>query len=376
MFMRDVESSILFTQMKGRGVRKIDDNALKNVTPNADSKDVFYIIDCVGVTEHAHTIPTPTTGTGHEPIPTLEQLLERITLGNVSDEYLYDLACRLSRINNSKASEAQRRAFAEKAGKTMYEIATDIFNKLNSQELPEYHSVNDSNIERKRLVAPLANHPDAREYLLIIARGHVTILNPGEDKVIQSEFSHEEAENTAKAFAQYIEEHKDEIEALRIIYNNQGEPLRYDMLKDLENKLKTANHRFATASLWKTYSLIYPDKVTLPNEKDKLEALTNIIQLVRFALQRLQKLVPFTQFSLQRFELWCGQHNNEKTQQQHDVLLKVIDYIAANGFCNIEELYEFDANSAAQIISAFATEDKADEALESLARFIIYDQTA
>ena len=376
MFMRDVESSILFTQMKGRGVRKIDDNALKNVTPNADSKDVFYIIDCVGVTEHAHTIPTPTTGTGHEPIPTLEQLLERITLGNVSDEYLYDLACRLSRINNSKASEAQRKAFAEKAGKTMYEIATDIFNKLNSQELPEYHSVNDSNIERKRLVAPLANHPDAREYLLIIARGHVTILNPGEDKVIQSEFSHEEAENTANAFAQYIEEHKDEIEALRIIYNNQGEPLRYDMLKDLENKLKTANHRFATASLWKTYSLIYPDKVTVPNEKDKLEALTNIIQLVRFALQRLQKLVPFTQFSLQRFELWCGQHNNEKTKQQHDVLLKVIDYIAANGFCNIEELYEFDANSAAQIISAFATEDKADEALDSLARFIIYDQTA
>ena len=148
------------------------------------------------------------------------------------------------------------------------------------------------------------------------------------------------------------------------------------MLKDLENKLKTANHRFATASLWKTYSLIYPDKVTVPNEKDKLEALTNIIQLVRFALQRLQKLVPFTQFSLQRFELWCGQHNNEKTKQQHDVLLKVIDYIAANGFCNIEELYEFDANSAAQIISAFATEDKADEALDSLARFIIYDQTA
>ena len=376
MFMRDVESSILFTQMTGRGVRKIDDNALKNVTPNADSKDLFYIVDCVGVTEHVHTIPTPTTGTNHEPIPSLEQLLERITLGNVSDEYLYDLACRLSRINNNKVSEAQRKAFAEKAGMTMYDIATDIFNKLNSQELPEYNSVNDSNIERKRLVAPLANHPDARERLLIIARGHITILNPGEDKVIQSEFSYKEAEYTAKAFEQYIEEHKDEIEALRIIYNNQGEPLRYDMLKDLENKLITANHRFATASLWKTYSLIYPDKVTLPKEKDKLQALTNIIQLVRFALQRLQKLVPFTQFSLQRFELWCGQRNNEKTQKQHDVLLKVIDYIAANGFCNIDELYDFEANSAALIINAFTTEEKADEALESLARFIIYDQTA
>lgn len=56
MFMRDVESLPLYIQMKGRGVRTIGDEQLRNVTPNAFSKDCFYLVDAVGVTEHAQTV--------------------------------------------------------------------------------------------------------------------------------------------------------------------------------------------------------------------------------------------------------------------------------------------------------------------------------
>lgn len=371
MFMRDVESQTLFVQMKGRGCRKIDDNSLRNATPNADTKDCFFLIDCVGVTEHGYSIPGPTIEGGKGPM-SLEKLLERITLDNVSDDMLYDLAGRLSRINNHRATEQQRVEFTALAGRSMYDIANDIYTHL--EELPPYLSVNDPNTERRHLVAPLANNPDARERLLFIACGSITILQPGEDEVIQSEFSHEEANRTTEAFEQYVRDHRDDIEALRIIYNNDGTPLRYDALKDLENCLKMANYRFATAALWKTYSLIYPDEVTLPREKEKLEALTNIIQLVRFALRQQTKLVPFSQTSLQRFELWCGHRNNEKTRQQHDVLLKILDYICTNGFCTIDDLYDFDASTAAQIVGAFTgSEERADEELTSLARFIIYE---
>lgn len=374
MFMRDVESATLFVQMKGRGVRRIDDNALRNVTPNADSKELFYLVDCVGVTEHGFCIPGPVTGSGHDPIPSLEQLLERIAMGNVSDDYLMDLAGRLSRINSHKATEEQRQQFADLAGRSMYDIANDIFSQVES--LPEYNSVNDANVERKRLVAPLANNPEARELLLVIAAGRVTILNPGEDRITESGFSVEEAQDTAEAFGQYVNDHRDEIEALRIIYNNQGEPLRYETLKELEEQLKRANYRFATSTLWRTYSLLYPDRVTMPEDKTRLEALTNIIQLVRFALHRLSRLTTFSNHSLRRFELWCGQRNNQKSIQQHDVLLKVIDYITANGFCNIDDLYDIDPSAVAQIIHAFGTAEDADEALESLARYIIYGHTA
>ena len=52
IFMRDVSSAVLYTQMKGRGCRYIDDEKLKQATPNATSKDHFYIIDAIGATEH------------------------------------------------------------------------------------------------------------------------------------------------------------------------------------------------------------------------------------------------------------------------------------------------------------------------------------
>ena len=99
MFMRDVESAPLYTQMKGRGVRTIGDEQLRNVTPNAFSKDCFFLVDAVGVTEHEHTIPTQVDGPDTEVI-TLETLLERISHGFLPDNYLKRLAATLSRIHN------------------------------------------------------------------------------------------------------------------------------------------------------------------------------------------------------------------------------------------------------------------------------------
>lgn len=62
LFMRDVRSSILYTQMKGRGVRIIGDEQLRNVTPNAISKDLFFLVDAVGVTESDKYMPKPVEG--------------------------------------------------------------------------------------------------------------------------------------------------------------------------------------------------------------------------------------------------------------------------------------------------------------------------
>ena len=58
MFMRSVQSQVLFEQMKGRGVRVIDANELRAVTPDAAAKTHFVIVDCVGVTEHGDLVDT------------------------------------------------------------------------------------------------------------------------------------------------------------------------------------------------------------------------------------------------------------------------------------------------------------------------------
>ena len=374
IFMRDVESLPLYIQMKGRGVRTIGDEQLRNVTPNAFSKDCFYLIDAVGVTEHEKTIPTITDELTTK-IITLKELLEQITHGYLPDEHLKRLAATLSRIYN-KADNSQRTEFIRLANDDMKELASRLYEAFENNILPPFISTKEPNNERKGLVAPLANHADARRYLLILAAGFVNTLMPGEDTLISKGFSIEEAKSTTEAFEDFCKEHSDEIEALRIIYNNEGEPITYSMLKDLENKLKMANNHFTSKQLWNSYAILNPNSVRRSSTKEESDALTNIIQLVRFALRQIERLDSVVSTSKQYFNLWLGQNQREITDKQREVISRIVDYIASNGACTIKEIREDDATQAAQMIRAFGNMQKANEALQSLYTFVVLRKAA
>ena len=374
MFMRDVESLPLYIQMKGRGVRTIGDEQLRNVTPNAFSKDCFYLVDAVGVTEHEKAIPTATD----EPttkIISLKELLERISHGYIPDEYLQRLAATLSRIYN-KADNSQRAEFARLTHYDMKDLASRIYNALENDLLPPFISIDEPNNERKGLVTPLANHADARRYLLILAAGFVNTLMPGEDTLISKGFSIEEAKNTTEAFEEFCREHSDEIEALRIIYNNEGEPITYSMLKDLENKLKMADNHFTPKQLWNSYAILNPNSVRRSTTKEESDALTNIIQLVRYAFRQIERLDSVVATSKQYFNLWLGQNQREITDKQREVISRIVDYIASNGACTVRDIREDDATHAAQMIRAFGNMQKADDALRSLYTFVVLRKAA
>ncbi len=374
MFMRDVESLPLYIQMKGRGVRTIGDEQLRNVTPNAFSKDCFYLVDAVGVTEHEKSIPTATDGPTTKMI-TLKELLERISHGYLPDEYLKRLAAALARIYN-KADNSQRKEFARLAQDDMKELASRIYDALENNTLPPFASTNEPNNERKGLVSPLANHADARRYLLILAAGFVDTLMPGEDTLIFNGFSIEEAKSTTEAFEVFCKEHCDEIEALRIIYNKEGEPITYSLLKDLENKLKMANNHFTAKQLWNSYAIVDPSRVRRATTKEESDALTNIIQLVRFAFRQIERLDSVVATSKQYFNLWLGQSQREITDKQREVISRIVDYIAANGACTVKDIREDDVTHAAQMIRAFGNMQKADEALQSLYTFVVLRKAA
>ena len=374
MFMRDVESLPLYIQMKGRGVRTIGDEQLRNVTPNAFSKDCFYLVDAVGVTEHEKTIPTATDESTTK-IITLKELLERISHGYFPDEYLKRLAATLARIYN-KADDSQRKEFTRLSRDDMKELSARIYDALEKGTLPPFVSTEKPNLERKGLVSPLANHADARRYLLILAAGFVNTLMPGEDTLISKGFSIEEAKNTTEAFEEFCRENADEIEALRIIYNNEGEPITYSMLKDLEHKLKMANNHFAPKQIWNSYAVLSPGKVKRSTTKEESDALTNIIQLVRFAFRQIERLDSVVTTSKQYFNLWLGQNQREITDKQREVISRIVDYIASNGACTVRDIREDDATHAAQMIRAFGNMQKADEALYSLYTFVVLRKAA
>ena len=374
MFMRDVESLPLYIQMKGRGVRTIGDEQLRNVTPNAFSKDCFYLVDAVGVTEHEKTIPTASDEATTK-IITLKELLERISHGYIPDEYLKRLAATLARIFN-KADDSQRKEFARLSHDDMKELSARIYDALEKSTLPPFVSTEKPNLERKGLVSPLANHADARRYLLILAAGFVNTLMPGEDTLISKGFSIEDAKNTTEAFEEFCRENADEIEALRIIYNNEGEPITYSMLKDLEHKLKMANNHFAPKQIWNSYAILSPSKVKRSTTKEESDALTNIIQLVRYAFRQIERLDSVVTTSKQYFNLWLGQNQREITDKQREVISRIVDYIASNGACTVRDIREDDATHAAQMIQAFGGMQKADEALRSLYTFVVLRKAA
>ena len=377
IFMRDVTSEPLFVQMKGRGVRTIGDEQLRNVTPNAISKDCFYLVDAVGVTERQKSVPKP--GNGPKPVPpTLKELLELLAHGNVENDNLRMLASRLSRIHN-KCTDSQREEFANLSHITMSQLATDIFNALEDTSFPPFVDINEPNLERKTLIALLINNVPARNYLLIVNAGFINTLMPGEDNLIYSGFSREEAVATTSAFEGYCDKHKDEIEALRIIYNNDGAPITFKMLKDLQTRMKAFNNKFTIANLWHSYSVVDINNVAVYNgadQKNEKEALTNLIQLVRFAWHKIARLESLCTGAQQRFNLWYGQMQRDITAEQIKLMRQIVDYIAANGTCQISDIKDYDKTFAAQLISEYKGLDKANEALESLSRFIIYRKAA
>ena len=371
IFMRDVNSESLYVQMKGRGVRTITDDALRNVTPNADSKDIFYLVDAIGVTEHVKNsqAPEPTEGVNI----TLEKLLEQITHGYLPDDNLRLLAARLARIN-SKATEAQRTEFADLAGMEMKEIASHIYEAFENGSLAAnpFENSNQSNELRKALVQPLALNAKAREYLLVLNAGFVKILQPGRDTIISTGFSVENAQDTITKFEEYVQTHRDEEEALRIIAENTGEPITYAMLEDLKKKFLSANSQFSIDNLWHSYKVLSQDTVIPFKDSSEKEALTNLIQLVRFALKMIPELRTLASLSAQRFELWCGQNQRDTlSETQRYIASEITNYIVSNGYGSRAAFAEHNKSLLIQAKNAFGSMENVDKIILSLSTFML-----
>lgn len=380
MFMRYVNSALLYVQMKGRGVRTIGDDVLRNVTPNAISKDIFYLVDAVGVTENEHSIPQPNGGNTPPRYPTLKELLEQISHGEVSDDNLTLLANRLSRID-AKAKQKEKDKFFSLAAVTIREIANRIFQALSPETqiiLPPFEEANQPNSERKALVHELSVNPPAREYLCELNAGYIKTIIPGEDSLIYKGFTTEEAQHTIDAFEEYVNTHKDNIEALKLIYS--GKPVNRQMLEDLTRTLQQVNAQFEPHRLWNSYSLVYAEqqgkvKHFEAKEREQRNLLTNLIQLVRFAYHQIDKLDTLFSSAGQYFNLWCGQVQRNLTEEQKEIFSHIKDYIVANGSCTIEDYKAVDIPNTARLISSLGKQ-KLTESLLSLSQFMLYQKAA
>ena len=111
LFMRNIRSLSYFEQMKGRGCRVVDSDALQMVTPDAKTKTHFVIVDAVGVCENEKMATKPLD---RKPTVALDKIMGLVAAGAADADLVSTLAARLARLDR-QLSPAQKTAVAKEA---------------------------------------------------------------------------------------------------------------------------------------------------------------------------------------------------------------------------------------------------------------------
>ena len=378
LFMSDVKSEVLYTQMKGRGCRVISEDKLKEITPNATTKECFYIVDAVGVTESDKHIPKPgKDGDSKKKTLSLEHLIEHLAHGDLSDENIALLRDYCASINRRYENDVLHGRhldiFISDYGYAPRTLANEINKALSTHSLPPFVNASGDNSARADLVYCLIGNIQAREKLLEMQRGYYTFAPDKEDEVIYKGFSKESARSLIETFEKYITDNADSIEALRIIYNQENTVITYSMLSDLKDKLASANSLFTPFHLWSNYKILDDDGVVEDLDKKRnVNALTNLIQIVRFAYGRTAELSSLFTGYLQRFNLYCGQVQRTLTNEQKEIMRQIAVYVVNEGAFSLPELNSFDTDLWRRGITGFGNNPRAlASEIQQLSRFIL-----
>src|SRR6266576_3794946 len=336
MFMRSVRSRSFFEQMKGRGVRVISDTDFQSVTPDAKTKTHFVIVDCVGVCERDKTDSRPLE---QKPSVPLEKLMEHIAIGAREPELLSSLAGRLIRLERRIEPDVRGEVEKLSGGKTLSNIARDLLDAIDPDKIESLggNSSRSSESFIQQAVAPIATNPDLRNKILAIQRAaDQTIDTVSQDKLL---FAGADAKTTAAArdtirsFRDYIEKHKAEIEALQILYSRPFKKrLTEESLRELEAKLKPEFGPQPVPTLWNAFS--QADHSSPVTRHSATRRFTDLVSLVRTAIEPATPLEPFEDHVRQRFAAWLEEKHGAGITFNSDQLAwlkKMRDYISASG---------------------------------------------
>lgn len=340
IFMRDVHSELYYEQMKGRGVRTIPISDLKAVTPNAICKSKFILIDAVGVTESQKSVPPPLERKKGVPFKTL---LEQVGLGKKDDETLSSVAARLAALDRALEDKPQEKAKVQQiSGFTLQELANNLLDATDADKQAAQTPA-EQEATRERAIRPFAN-PVLRDFCLNTAKNsYLYIDDISPDEVLSFTPVSDNAGEILADLQAFIETHKDELAALSIIYHRSygKQRLNYEGIKELSDALVSNAPSLSVPVLWGAFMKVNPGKVAKVKSPDKM--LTNVIQVIRFALHQDSELKPFDTVATQRYNLWLGRMKKRGllfTAEQTSWLNEIRDYIISNASISSADLQQ------------------------------------
>lgn len=342
IFMRDVRSKNYFEQMVGRGTRTICVDDLQKVTPSAtENKDHFVIVDAVGVTKSKKS---ETRSLERKPTVSMKELMMNVALGDKSEDTLTSLANRISRLDK-QMTDKEHKEFKKNVGTSARDLANNLLNafdedviaeKAKSLIMSDVPTQQDLEKAQKELLneatKPFYN-PDNRNFIENIRRSHDQVIDTVNlDSVVYAGFDSQREENADKVittFREFIEENKDEIIALRIIYNEnyKDRPMVIEQLKSLYEKLKKKN--ITVERLWDCYYIKFTNKV----KRGTVAQLTDLISIIRFEIGATDELTSFADRVNANFKEWTFRKNagySQFTEEQMEWLRLIKDHIISS----------------------------------------------
>ena len=309
--------------MKGRGTRTLGIDDLQKVSPSATgNKDHFVIVDAVGVTKSKKT---ETRTLERKPTVSMKELMMNVALGARDEDTLTSLANRIIRLN-SQMTPAEKKEFEKQVGIPVGKISENLLNAFDEDIIADKagyiisddggepseedaKKLTEAQKELIKIAIDPFNKPEVRNYIENVRRSHEQIIdNVNVDSVVFAGFDMDQeksADRVIHTFQEFIEENKDEILALRIIYDQKykDRPMAIEQMKILYEKLKVKG--ITVERLWDCYAIKKPDKV----KRGTMTQITDLISIIRFEMGYEDKLSPFADKVNYNFMRWTLKKN-------------------------------------------------------------------
>jgi type I restriction enzyme R subunit len=160
-----------------------------------------------------------------------------------------------------------------------------------------------------------------------------TIDKISEDRVLYAGYSQDatdRAQATVASFKAYIEEYKDELIALQLLYSRPyAQRLRFKDIKALAESISAPPRNWTPDALWRAHETLDQSNVRGSGTR----VLTDIVSLVRFTIGQEHELVPYRDQVTARFAAWMAQqevNGRVFTNDQRRWLEDIRDHVASS----------------------------------------------
>jgi type I restriction enzyme R subunit len=346
-FMRDIKSGTYFEQMKGRGARSIDDATFQQVTPDATHKERFVIVDAIGVTEHPFN---DVTTLDRVKSVSLERLLDKAAANELTQDEAATLASRLSRLARRMTDE-ENAVIAETAGVPLEQVAGELIKAVDADALEAAIAASpdepdgSKNVARaihefvRDLAAPLAGNLELRQKLVTIHRSHYLYRDEitadfllGAGGVVDTE----KAQELVTSWAQYLEDNKDEITAIHLLYSQpHGAKVNFNEINTLIQTIRAPHPEWTPEIIWKAYQALQQTNKSMQNST------ADLVSLIRYTLGVTDELAPFAEVVEHRYQNWLEiqkQQGVNFTEQQMWWLENIKNAICSGVSFDIDQL--------------------------------------